>query len=560
MTAHARLRLICMLGLALLAVPAMPGSGPRGPQQAIRIPLEPLGYEALSKQFLLAGSSMLTVHFVDDRHLLLTYNAKRLLKRLSDCPPDDQDRTIVALLLELPSGKVLARTEWRVHDREQYLWNLGHGRFLLRVRNTVSSFAPLANLASGHPFAERPLVTTRRRVEAILFSPDSDLMIVESRQPKTDALPDPGVPDVAVVRKPEPDPVQVDFFRVALPQSPGDEVRLQRAGQIFARGIGRVPANSSGYVAILDQGRQHWAFDFRLFTGKVKELAGFDSNCRPFPVLVSRSEFVAFGCHNGHTKQVIGAFNLRGEEMWQQNISEAFIAPTFDFASVGGRFAMSRLAVRDSAFAMDDSLLPELVGPQTVVVYQTDSGKQILRVDSSPIERAGQNFALSPDGMSLAVIRNEAIEVYPLPPLTGQEQKAVELAVKSAPEANDAAVQFGATSDAPESQATLSRTADSAATSASPGSTVNGDSQAAAAPLVDAATTAAGTANSAASTNTATTTSAAGETASAAPDATSSAVPASPEIKPDEQSAPRKPPTLYTLPGDKPEDSPQRQK
>ena len=43
---------------------------------------------------------------------------------------------------------------------------------------------------------------------------------------------------------------------------------------------------------------------------------------------------------------------------------------------------------------------------QSVVVYQTESGKQLLHVDCSPIARAGQNFALSPDGMSLAVIRD----------------------------------------------------------------------------------------------------------------------------------------------------------
>src|SRR5215469_4887546 len=159
MTTLARLRLGCMLVIVLLA-PASWGAG-RGPQPAVSIPLEPLGYEPLTTQFMLAGSSMLTVHFVDEQHLLLTYNSKRLLKRLPDCPPEDQDRVIEALLLELPTGKVLARTEWRVHDREQYLWNLGKGRFLLRVRGTLATFAPMATLESGQPFALHPVIVTR---------------------------------------------------------------------------------------------------------------------------------------------------------------------------------------------------------------------------------------------------------------------------------------------------------------------------------------------------------------------------------------------------------------
>ena len=65
------------------------------------------------------------------------------MKREADPLPDDDDRTIGACLVELPSGKVLARTEWRDHDRLQYLWNLGHGRFLLRVRDRLTMIAPM---------------------------------------------------------------------------------------------------------------------------------------------------------------------------------------------------------------------------------------------------------------------------------------------------------------------------------------------------------------------------------------------------------------------------------
>ena len=62
---------------------------------------------------------MVTVHFVDKDHLLITSGLRRLMKREAGDPPGDDDHTIGAFLVELPSGKVVARTEWRTHDRGQ---------------------------------------------------------------------------------------------------------------------------------------------------------------------------------------------------------------------------------------------------------------------------------------------------------------------------------------------------------------------------------------------------------------------------------------------------------
>src|SRR5580698_2742630 len=101
---------------------------PPSPAASLRIPLGPLGYQPVAQDFLLQGDSALTVHFVDTDHLLITFAVRRLMKREPDPLPGDEDRTIAAVLVELPSGNVLARTEWRGPDRLQYLLGLGHGR------------------------------------------------------------------------------------------------------------------------------------------------------------------------------------------------------------------------------------------------------------------------------------------------------------------------------------------------------------------------------------------------------------------------------------------------
>jgi hypothetical protein len=516
------------LFLLLLATPLLA----RGPEPPLRIPLEPLGFQPLSPQFLLAGSSLFTVHYVDDSHLLLTFTVRRLLTRVPNDPEDDQDRNVDALLLELPSGHVIARTSWRFHDHGQYLWSLGHGRFLLRVRNTLTTFAPLVNLPTGQPFRERHFLSTDRRIGAVLLSPNANLLIVETvantppePRPKTPLFgptPPPPPPDES-----DPDRVHINFYRLFSPNDASDEVQPRVAGMAHSRTTGGVASTAAGYIAIIDQGRQHWAFDFNSYAGKKNELSPFDSACRPSPFFVSRSEFIAFGCRSGSTRRVLGGFNMRGEEMWEQNLFGEYLAPSLAFAPSSGRFALSRVLVHTSSVLPDDSLIPEELSGQNIVVYQISNGKQILHAECSPVERAGQNFALSPNGLSLAVIHAEALEIYSLPPLTGKEQTDVKLAESTAPEENDAPIRFATEQTAPAAaEASASAQSDSATTSSAT-DTLGHDATQGTSSAPTGATSGSAAASSPADNDTA--------PAGDAP-----------------HTQPRKPPTLYTLPTDPP--------
>ena len=520
----------------------------RGVEPPLRIPLENFGFQPLSPQFLLNGSSMLTLNYVDDKHLLLTFVTHRLIPRLPDEPADDQDRMVDAVLLELPSAKILARTSWHLHDHAQYLWSLGHGHFLLRIRDTITTFAPLANLSTGQPFAQHPFITSaERRLAALIVSPDSDLLIVQSvkrkppeETPKTSIFGSPTEPKFV-----EKNRVQIDFYRIHLDDD-GRPVTPTFAGVVVSEHTGDIPATTAGYLAVVDQGHQHWAFDFHSYNGKVAELSPFDSTCSPAPLFVSHSEFIAFGCRGGQTMQQIGGFNMRGEEMWEQGLFGSFIAPSLAYAPAGGRFALSRIMIRSSAVP-DQMISNDEVSSQTVVVYQTGTGKQLLHADCSPVERAGQNFALSPNGTALAVVHADAIEVYGLPPLTDKDEAAVKLAQTSAPAENNLPVHFTAQ--------TLPST-DANATEA-PSST-----QPAANPAARPADAAADPTPSAPSTQSAVQTpdAATPPPEPAAPAAAQTPANQSPaDPSPDQQR--RLPPTIYTLPTDKapdhPKDTPQ---
>ncbi|MBS1821054.1 MAG: hypothetical protein JST61_03630 [Acidobacteria bacterium] len=508
----------------------------KGPGSVQRIPLEPLGFQLPQTQFLLAGNTMMTLDYVDDQHLLLTYSAKRLLKRLPDCPPSDQDRVIDAVLVQLPDGKAVAHTSWRVHDRGQYLWNLGKGRFMLRNRDTLTTIAPAMNYAKGDAFRERPFIETKRRIGGVLLSPNADLLVLETLDPlpQTSGLEEAASasPATGSGQSHTGKPVQINFFK--LRPSSDDEVRITPGAAARSRTPGRIPANAAGYISILDQGQQHWAFDFNGYDGTKKELAPFDSTCRPLPMLVSPGEFIAFGCHLGHTPQVIGGFNMRGEEMWEQNLPETYISPTFAYAPEAGRFAFSRVITHTSLIT-DETIMPELVDSQSIIVYQTESGRQILQVKATPVARAGQNFALALDGMSLAVIRTDAIEIYPLPPATGKEREAMKLAEAATPKVQD---------ETPISSAML------AASPATPEETTNNIAPAEpkAPAAVDSSTTGntdGGTPASPASTEPAPAPAASAQAAASPGEAAKTEDSAA-----SEERKPRKPPTLYNEPGE----------
>jgi hypothetical protein len=63
---------------------------------------------------------------------------------------------------------------------------------------------------------------------------------------------------------------------------------------------------------------------------------------------------------------------------------------------------------------------------QMVGVFDTQTGHLSLVKNATPILSAGQNYALSADGLRLAVLREGAIEIYNLPPAGSEPAQPAE--------------------------------------------------------------------------------------------------------------------------------------
>jgi hypothetical protein len=291
-------------------------------------------------------------------------------------------------------------------------------------------------LQTSDAFHATPLLHSDRQIIAILLSPKSDLLTVESTR---------HAGDVTLVDSTESDtaPVQLNFYR--LMTAPANGLRAISAGVIRAQTPVEIPMTTGGFLDRIDGGGNRWLFNFDEHAGKLDELAEFVSTCPPRATFVDDGEFVALGCWGNQDRRTLAGFNLKGEATWQQNFSDQIVAPTFAFAPAAGRFALSRVVV-NSAVDEDGTLPESLVRTQEIRVIQSYDGQLLLRIDCSPVERAGGNFSLSDDGLRLAVVREKmvdhpatpddaaysqreaAVEVYALPALSEKDQAAVQAA------------------------------------------------------------------------------------------------------------------------------------
>ena len=407
-------RWACLLACGL-AASTVAGAGPtvhklQAPPPippAAHIPVEPLGFRAPSRFYLPFRVPSATLDFVDDTHLLFTFHQAMLMHREEKEPEDDEDQTIAAVLLELPSGKVVERTTWRLHDKGRYLWALGHGRFLERERNTLYllEFLPGRSLL----LSRAPYLKPEGQLVSVQFSPGRSQMVVEYRE--------------EVDREDEGEKSAGQSTLGDVPRRHAHKVRLlvvdTKAGKVEKTATVSeamtLPLVSTGYLE-MEQGKgKLWKISLKPFDGEPRKLAEVTSNCQPSLQGLSEHAFLAQLCIPNTSDYLMQAYDLEGQKMWEQQWEARYVWGSFDYAANGSRFAYESVQL-DHVIATLDPVDEHSITGQPVGVFDVADGGLRLVSGADPILSAGQNYALSADGERFAVLRDGAIEVYKLPP------------------------------------------------------------------------------------------------------------------------------------------------
>jgi VWFA-related protein len=347
-----------------------------------------------------------SLNFVDRDHVLITFNPKKLLTRLADCPPSHADRLMHAAVLEVPSGKVVKETDWYLHDRRRYLWPLSSGGFLLRKLNSLYLVDSLLH--------EKKMITFPKNLLWVTVTPDGKQIIVgtpENENAASDA-------HLRIERAEGKDrqKLQLEFLDV-------ESLAVQRT--ITLHGIVELDGTSGGYADFI-QKNDLYLIRFGPTPEQRRNIARVRSRCVPEVFYPSSNSLLIGRCpitgKNPDSDYVVSAFTVTGRRLWRQHWSQRRYLPAVARSEDNSRFAVGTLERKDapvtaaSADGENSYAEADVNGglEQNIQVFDTASGSPVQSVIVNPVVKSGQNFSLSPDGRRLAVLDDSGVKFYDL--------------------------------------------------------------------------------------------------------------------------------------------------
>jgi hypothetical protein len=388
---------VLLAALATQAERKPPPAEPPPPlQPALRIEVAPLGYVPPGSFYLTYRLTSAAMGFFDDDHLLFSFRVGGLLKRLPGDRLDDEDQEIRAVVLDVRTGKVVKQSEWREHDKLEYLWPYQDGQFLVRIRNSL--------FLTDKSLEIRPYLTLDSPLRDVQVSPDRKLTVVETDEPQNAS---PVIGNTQALGNGKP--VKVTFLR----SGTQEEVAVSHADRPV-----KVPFLGDGVLNTL-QGKKlgTWLVSWAPFHGEARTLAEVTAECSPTPEAVSSSVALIVGCYLAGDDHLVAAVSDKGQDLWHTNWQNKYVWGWIASAENGSRFVYESLEV-NRPISTFDALYPDDIRGQLAGVYDTQTGNLVLVKNTSPVLTAGQNVALSPDGSRFAILRDGAVEIYDLPPVT----------------------------------------------------------------------------------------------------------------------------------------------
>ncbi len=377
-------------------------------QPSASIPIEPLGFSAPAPFYLGTRNSLVSLDFLDENRVLLTFRIPGLIHRdhsNPDAGDSMQERKVRALVLHLPDGAIQADAIWTLHDRRRYLWMLDNGQFLLRDREELKVGDASLQL--------KPFLRFPGPVLWVEMDPNRKYVITGSSEPPTSAskagdVPSPTPASATLVGdnpKPGADP---DLILRILRRDTGKVLLVSHVQSAVHLAI-----NGEGYLETLRGNGKQWVINLAHFDGGSTVLGDVDSVCSPMLDFVSPREFLATTCESNGDPRVI-AMTTGGKRLWENSGSGSMVWPVLVTAADGSRIARETLMVSHGVNAFAPLGTDDIKG-QDVQVFDAATGKLVLRAQASPVFDIGGNAAISPSGRRVAIIMADGLQIFDLP-------------------------------------------------------------------------------------------------------------------------------------------------
>lgn len=355
-----------------------------------------------------------SLDFLDDRHLLLTFESKQLFQRKASCPPTHQDRIVHAIVLDLVTKAPVKQAEWYLHDRRQYVWPFGPGQVLLRKLNDL--YVVDANLN------EKLLWSSPKDLLWVTVTPDASQIVIET---SNDSQPVP----TAASGAPSASPVSALKYEAQFLNA--KTLKVERNFPL--KELVSLSGSKWGYVDLVRK-NDVWLIRFGPNAAQRKNITRVRSVTLPTVLYTSDNSLLVGRCAWPGCQYPISSFSLTGRRLWRQQWPDYRWFPTVRYNADSSRFAVSALRIdhnalpeKTSVSGQENPYEPDLsqidAFQQQVKVLDTATGDATLAVPVHPALMAGGNFAVSPDGLRLAAIEGPALELFDVP-ASSQEERA----------------------------------------------------------------------------------------------------------------------------------------
>ena len=373
-----------------------------------RIDTSVFGYREPGRmERLTEGETSVALSFLDETHVLLTFDSKKLVQRLPSCPPEHADRIVHAVVLDIASGAKVKEADWYLHDRRQYLWRFGPGKVLLRKLNDL--YVVDANLH------ERLLFHSSKDLVWVNVTPDASQIIIETA---ADPVPTHEEANVSAIQPPR-------FVAQFL-----DSATLLPQRTVPLKEIVNLKGSKWGYDDQVQYG-DVWLVRFGPTTMQRRNLTRVRSRTVPSIFYSSDNSLLIGRCASASCQYTVSSYSLAGQLLWRQHWPQYRWFPTITHTEDSSRFSVSALGIAPTTPAgvsgeNPDPFQPQIsdldVFQQQVQVFNTATGETVFSIGVQPAMMSGENVALSPDGLAVAVLEGTSLEVFGLPPLTKDQQ------------------------------------------------------------------------------------------------------------------------------------------
>ncbi len=367
-----------------------------------KILVQQYGYKPPGKLPALQGYQLVEMLYLDERHLLFSFNIPALMEHNVTCATQNgnMEHRESAVVLDLRSNTKAIQDEWSLDDYGQFVWPLQNGKFLLRRCANLSKVD--AN------FEEEPITGAHGAPILMEMSPGGTRLLLEWKedlhlQERAKAAAG-QITNEATAASIDPRRFFADFLKL-------DPLAIMAKSRLDVPAY--MPVLRDGFLEMEGLPHDHWRIDFQPYEGNLRVVTTFRSGCVPRLYSLTDTAFIADTCNEYFSDESMQAYDLNGHLLWRDMINTNSIRPQMAIAQDESVFAIATMRKNYlGAPSMSNNM--DVEAGQSIDVYSAQTGKKLLSVTTTPIYAAGGNFALSPKGDHLAVLQNDAIEIYPI--------------------------------------------------------------------------------------------------------------------------------------------------